>query len=68
MIALDKPFPAAVLSVSNAFVFPIILLAVMWPLKLNGLWLNTPVTSAVVSLLAVVILIRMRRKQFSASS
>lgn len=63
LIALDKPFPATVLSVANAFVFPVILLAVLWPLNLNGLWLNTPVTSAMVSLLAVIILFRMRKKQ-----
>ncbi|MGF7143862.1 hypothetical protein HNQ56_002292 [Anaerotaenia torta] len=30
----------------------------MWPLKLDGLWLNTPATSAIVSLLALIILIR----------
>ncbi len=63
LIALDKPFPAAVLSVANAFVFPVILLVVMKPLQLDGLWLNTPVTSAIVSVLAVIILIRMVRRQ-----
>ncbi|MGF7143869.1 putative MATE family efflux protein [Anaerotaenia torta] len=68
LIALDKPFPAAALSVANAFIFPVILLAVMWPLQLDGVWLNTPVTSAIVSILAVIILIRMGRKQFVAAS
>lgn len=63
LIALDKPLPAAVLSVANAFVFPIVLLGVMWPLQLNGLWLNTPVTSLMVSILAAGILIRMRKRQ-----
>lgn len=63
LIALDKPFPATVLSVANALVFPVILLAILWPLQLNGLWLNTPVTSAMVSALAVIILVRMKRSE-----
>ncbi len=63
LIALGKPFPAAVLSLANALVCPITLLAVMWPLQLDGLWLNTPVTSFIVAILAVIILIRMKEKE-----
>lgn len=60
LIALDKPLPATVLSVSNAFVFPVALIALLWPLGLDGLWLNTPITSALVSVLAVFIALRMK--------
>ena len=60
LIALDKPLPATVLSVSNAFVFPVALIALLWPLGLDGLWLNTPITSALVSVLAIFIALRMK--------
>ncbi len=64
LIALDKPLPATVLSVANAFVFPVLLIAILWPLHLNGLWLNTPITSAMVSVLSVLILTRILKKHF----
>ena len=41
---------------------PLLLLAVLRPLGLDGMWLNTPITSALVSLLALYLLGRMRRK------
>lgn len=65
LIALDKPVPASLLSVSNAFVFPLVLIALLWPLGLNGIWLNFPVTSALVSLMAAVILLCIRKQMFS---
>lgn len=64
LIALDKPFPAALLSVGNALVFPLLFIAVLWPLQLDGLWLNTPVTSLAVSVLAGMLLIKMRKTLF----
>ena len=62
LVALDKPLPASILSLSNAFVFPLLLIVIMWPFGLNGIWLNFPITSALVSILAGVILIRMKKK------
>lgn len=59
-IALEKPLPAGILSVGNACVFPVLLLAVLWPLGLDGLWLNMPITSALVTVLAAVMLFRLR--------
>jgi len=67
LIALDKPFPATVLSVTNAFVLPVFLLGTLWTLKLDGIWLNAPVTSAMVALLAFIILIRMKKNSVAFS-
>ena len=58
LIALNEALKASILSVSNAFVFPILLIAVLYPLGLNGMWLNMPVTSLLVALLAVFLLRR----------
>lgn len=62
LIALDKPLPATVLSVSNTFAVPILLLVVLYPLGLNGIWLNSAVTALIVSVLAIFILLRMKRR------
>ncbi len=62
MIAVNKVSPATVLSVANTFVLPLILLVLLYPLGLEGIWLNTSVTSALVTVLAVVFLVRMKKK------
>ena len=58
MLAIEKPLAASLLSVSTALVFPVVLLAVLWPLGLTGLWINFPATSALAAVLAVLILRR----------
>ena len=67
-IALEKPLPASVLSVGNACVLPVVLLAVLWPLGLDGLWLNMPITSALVAALAAVMLLRLRAELSAAQN
>ncbi|WP_249311566.1 MULTISPECIES: MATE family efflux transporter [Congzhengia] len=62
LVALEVPLPATILSVSNALIIPIVLLPVLWPLKLDGIWLNTPITSLLVSVLALIFFIRLRKK------
>lgn len=62
LIALDRPVPASILSVANAFALPVVLLAVLWPMGLEGIWLNGPITSALVCLLAAFLLARMKAK------
>ncbi len=52
LIALDQPKPATILCISNAFALPVLLLLILQPLGLDGMWLNTPIVSALVSLLA----------------
>ncbi|MBS6771637.1 MAG: MATE family efflux transporter [Faecalibacterium prausnitzii] len=60
LTALEVPLPATILSVSNALIIPVALLPVLWMLKLDGIWLNTPITSLIVSLLALVFFMRLR--------
>lgn len=63
MLAIEKPLPASVLSVSTALVFPLILIVVLWPLGLTGIWLNLTVTSILAAVLSIVILWRSRRER-----
>ena len=58
MLAVEKPLPASLISVSTALVFPVILLAALWPLGLTGVWLNFAVTALLAAVLAVVVLVR----------
>ena len=60
MLAVEKALPASILSVSTALVFPVILLAALGSLGLNGLWINFPATSAMAAVLALFILRRTR--------
>lgn len=62
MTAVEKPLAASVISVSTALVFPVLLLAVLWPLGLNGIWLNSAGSAVLAAVLAAVILIRFRRE------
>ncbi len=54
--AIEKPLPASILSVGSAMVFPILLIIVLRPLGLDGLWLNATGTAFAVMLLALVML------------
>lgn len=59
MLAVEKPVPASLISVSTALVFPVLLVILLWPLGLTGLWLNFAGTSALAAVLAAVILWRL---------
>lgn len=56
MLAIEKALPAIIISASIALIFPVILIGVMWPLGLNGLWLNLPVASILAAVLSAFIL------------
>ena len=60
MLAIEKPLPAALISVSTALIFPVILIIALWPLGLTGIWLNFAVTSALAAAMSAVILARLR--------
>ncbi len=60
MLAIEKPLPASLISVSTAFVFPLILIGVLWPLGLTGLWLNFAGTAVLAAMLSAVILVKIR--------
>ena len=60
MLAIEKPVPASVISVSTALVFPLILIVALWPLGLTGIWLNLAGSSLLAGILSAVILLKYR--------
>jgi len=60
LVAINKPGKAAVLSTANAFFLPVALLFILQPMGLDGIWLNTPITALVVSLMAIVTIMKKR--------
>lgn len=60
MLAIEKPLPASLISVSTALIFPVILIIALWPFGLTGIWLNFAGTSALASVMSAVILTRLR--------
>lgn len=67
LTALEVPLPATILSVSTALIVPIALLPVLWGLKLNGIWLNAPITALLVAILALVFYRKMCRNLLRAN-
>ena len=66
-MALEKPLQAMVISVSSACVFPMILIPILLPFELTGLWWNYPLAALLASVLAVIILIANKNKLFIPS-
>ncbi len=60
MMAIEKPLQASLISVSTALVFPVLLIVILWPLGLTGIWLNFAGTSLLAAILALIIMIKMR--------
>lgn len=64
MLAIEKPLPASIISVSTALVFPVLLIGVLWPLGLTGIWLNFAGTALLAAILSVIILLKLRGELF----
>ena len=62
MSAIEKPMHATAMSVSIAFVFPLLSLALLWNLGLDGIWLNFLVTTALTAVLGVILMIPIMRE------
>lgn len=62
MLAIEKPVSASAISVSTALLFPVLLIILLWPLGLTGLWLNFPLTSLLAALLSVFVMLRARKE------
>lgn len=60
--AIQKPRNAAVLTLSTAIIFPLIMVAVLWPLGLDGLWLNQAATYVPVGIIAFIMLRRTQKE------
>lgn len=63
MLAVEKSLAAAAISVSTALLFPVILLGLLWPFGLTGIWLNFAGTSLLAGILAGTILTRFQKKE-----
>ena len=60
MLAIEKSISAALISVATALLFPVLLVALLWPLGLTGIWLNFAGTSLLAGLLSLFVLARKR--------
>ncbi len=60
--AIEKPSWATVLSISNALVFPVLLIFALYPMGLDGLWLNFTGTSLLTLLLALFMQLKMQKR------
>lgn len=70
--AIEKPVFATVMALAVALAFPLITLGALWPLKLDGIWLNFVGVNALGMLLGgillAVILREIRRREREASA
>lgn len=60
MLAIEKSRAASIISVCTALVFPVLLIAALWPLGLTGIWMNFAGSSLLAAVLSAIILIKMR--------
>ena len=63
--AIEQPKKATILTLTTAIIFPVIMVVVLWPLGLDGLWLNQAATYVPVGIIAFVML---RKTQKSLAS
>lgn len=61
MLAVEKPLPASLISISTALIFPLILIFALQSFGLTGIWFNFAGTAILAAIMAAVILIVMRR-------
>lgn len=54
-MALEYPLPSTIISVSSASIFPFILIVLLLPFKLTGLWWNYTVASLLTAVLALAL-------------
>ena len=60
MSAIERPGFAAMISLSVALVLPVLVIVVLWPMGLTGLWLNFPCSALLAGILSLWILHRNR--------
>ena len=64
--AIEKPVPATAITVTTAFVAPVVLLGALWPFGLDGIWFNfvgVNIIAALLSLILVSCLLRQINKK-----
>ncbi len=60
--AIEKPLFATLMSVGMSFVFPVLMLALLWGLGLDGIWLNFVGVNILSAILGGVLLVRVGRE------
>ena len=60
--AIEKPMLATLMSVSTALIFPVSILALLWPLGLDGIWLNFAGVNLLTALLGAGLLLLVIRE------
>ncbi len=61
MMAVEQARAASIVSVGQALVIPLLVVAALWPLGLTGLWLNMPVSAGLAAILSCGVLVVFRR-------
>lgn len=59
-LAIEKSLAASLISVSTALIFPVVLVILLWPLGLTGIWLNFAGTAVLAGILAAILLGKLR--------
>ena len=62
MLAIEKSLFASLISVSTALIFPVVLVVLLWPLGLTGIWLNFAGTAVLAAILSGAVLWKLRRE------
>lgn len=62
MTAVEKPAFATFISLFSSLVFPLFFVALLYPLRLTGLWLNPTLTALCTAILAAFFLVRFQKK------
>lgn len=62
MLAIEKPLPASAISLATALVFPVLLILLLWPWGLTGIWLNFAGTSILAAIFSGIILLKLRKE------
>ena len=61
MIAVGQVRLASFVSVAMVCIFPLMALFALWPLGLDGLWLNSTATYVLCTVMCAFVLLRFRR-------
>lgn len=60
--AIEKPLQATVLSVSTAFIFPVLLLGALWSFGLDGIWFNFVGVNVCSSIISIVLFMHLLKE------
>ena len=62
MSAIEQSIYASIISVSTALLLPIVIVVILWPMGLNGIWLNMSVTALLAAILSIIFLMRFKKQ------